>query len=187
MRKVIITLLVLLFTFSSGFAMTVAGVTIPAISQVGNEKLVLNGVGIRKATWFKVKVYVGALYVAERSNNADSILKSGSAKFLTMQFVRDVSAQKLRNGWSEAFGNALRDDGPLKKQLQPKIEQFNSHMPDIKDGERIELTFHSDRVEFVITKQKPVVIKGKHFSRALLSVWFINALDEGLRDGLLGK
>jgi hypothetical protein len=47
-----------------------AGVTLPDQAMVEARTLVLNGMGLRKATWLRVKVHVAGLYLEEMSLDA---------------------------------------------------------------------------------------------------------------------
>ena len=182
--KIATLLLTLTFLWHTTWAKTLDGVTLPDQVTVNNTRLQLNGLGTRKATWFKVKVYVGGLYLAQKSHAPQVILKSTTPKFINMHFVRDVSAEKLVRGWNEAFSNAL---GKQEKSFRPLLDKFNKTMGDIKEGEEIQLTFLTNKVIVKFAQRKPVEIIGPKIARAILSVWFINAADEGLRDGLLAK
>jgi hypothetical protein len=51
-------------------------VSVPDSVKAGGADLVLNGLGIRKATLLKVKVYVAGLYLPEKSNDAGRILSA---------------------------------------------------------------------------------------------------------------
>ncbi|MGB0453033.1 MAG: chalcone isomerase family protein [Bacteriovoracaceae bacterium] len=39
----------------------------------------------------------------------------------------------------------------------------------------------------IITPEKMATISSKVFSQALFKLWFINPIDEGLKEGLLGQ
>jgi hypothetical protein len=60
-------------------------------------------------------------------------------------------------------------------------------MVDIKKGQSILITFQKEGVEVTVAGTKKPLIKDSNFSRALLSIWFLNARDEELRDELMGK
>jgi hypothetical protein len=60
-------------------------------------------------------------------------------------------------------------------------------MVDIKKGQSILITFKKEGVETIVAGVNKPIIKSESFARALLSVWFINARDEELRDELMGK
>ncbi|MDC1174573.1 chalcone isomerase family protein [Bacteriovoracaceae bacterium] len=178
---------VLLFSFLlsfSSFAGEVYGVTMPETMKVGNENLMLNGMGTRKATWLRVKVYVGGLYVKEKSTNSAKILDQGNPKVIDMNFVRDVEAEKLRGGWSDAWKAAVPQSQRTK--LQAHFDKFNAAMGDIQKNQKIIVSFTDKGINVKFNGSDKGTFGNKDFSRALLSIWFINAADEGLRDGLLG-
>jgi len=62
LRKISVILLFSLFV-SITQAADLDGVTLPDTMQLDGSELVLNGMGTRKATMFKVKVYVMGLYL----------------------------------------------------------------------------------------------------------------------------
>ena len=52
-----------------------AGVSLPEKATVEGRTLILNGMGLRKATWLRVKVSVAGLYLEEKSLDAEDILR----------------------------------------------------------------------------------------------------------------
>ncbi len=177
-------LIALLFISSTTYCATRDGVTLPDSININGEKLLLNGLGTRKATWFKVKVYVGGLYLKKKSTNAKIVMQQPFPKFINMHFVRDVDKDKLVGGWNDAYEAALNKE-QLKK-LKPLLEKFNATMHDIKEGEEIHLTFLNDGIKVKFANKAEQFIPGKTIAAAIFSVWFVNPGDEGLRDGLLG-
>ena len=85
------------------------GVNFPDQAQVEGSALMLNGLGLRQATAFKVNVYVAALYVAKTSSDPNALLGSSAPSELILQFVRNVGADDLRKGWSEGFEKNAKD------------------------------------------------------------------------------
>jgi hypothetical protein len=151
---------------------------------IEKNELHLNGIGIRKATWFKVKVYVGGLYLKKKSNDVTSILGQDYPKFIEMRFVRNVDKDKLVGGWSDGFKAALS-----KKELttaSKEIASFNSLMSDIKKKQTIRLIFLKDAVKVSFNSADYTTIKSKSFSKRLLSIWFVKPRDKGLAKGLQG-
>ena len=179
-----ITLLFLYLLTVSTFALTVEGLDIPATHTIEKTKLSLNGVGIRKATWFKVKVYVGSLYISKKTSNVEEILGSPYPKFLKMDFVRNVDKEKLTKGWSDGFTAALSPKD--LKNFNKEIMTFNSFMRDIKKGQHIRIQFLKSGVNISFNNSSYVLINNPNFARALLSIWFIKPRDEGLAKGLKG-
>jgi hypothetical protein len=149
--------------------------------QVDGVPLKLNGLGLRQATMFRVKVYVAALYVAKPSNDANIILSSNTLKELILHLVRDVSASDLNNAWEEGFD---KQAGAFKDRLA----MLKGWMADMKSGQR--LTFiHKPGAGIQVDVNGAVkgTIKGDDFARTFLSVWLgANPPNSGLKTGLLG-
>src|SRR5215469_17022074 len=62
------------------------GVSFPQQIQAQGQTLTLNGLGLRKATVFGIKVYVGALYVAHPTADAAAILSSKDPSEVELHF-----------------------------------------------------------------------------------------------------
>src|SRR5690349_14112776 len=110
------------------------GVNFPDQVQVAGSALVLNGLGLRQATVFKVNVYVGALYVAKTSNDANAILASNTPKEMALQFVRNVGAEDIVKGWNEAFEKNAKAELPA---LKDRVAMLNGWMTDMKSGDKL--------------------------------------------------
>src|SRR5512138_1589426 len=62
------------------------GVAFPEEIRIGDAALQLNGLGVRKATFLKVNVYVAALYVEHPSSDPAALMQAGADQ-LTLHFV----------------------------------------------------------------------------------------------------
>jgi hypothetical protein len=62
------------------------GINFP--EQVQASPLMLNGLALRQATMLKVNVYVAALYVAQKSTDANAILAANTPKKLVLHCAR---------------------------------------------------------------------------------------------------
>lgn len=173
-----------LVSASAALAAEIAGVKFPEQTTVDGKTLSLNGTGLRQATIFKVKVYAAGLYVETPSTDPQAILASPGAKKISMAFLRDVEAGKLRDAWKDGFD---KNCGNACEEVQPGLAKLSSLMTDRKSGDVMEFVFHASRVEAIINKAAPVAIDGARFSRTLLSVWLDRPADENLKEGLLGK
>ena len=174
---------ILTFVPSSAYAKTLAEVEFPDSVTVAGTELVLNGMGIRKATIFGIKVYVGGLYLEARENNAENILSSKARKQIVMHFVREVGREKITSGWDEGIEN----NSAAYTNLTTQISEFNGMMEDLGEGDEIVLTWSGDSVEVKIKNQLKGKISDAVFSKALLSVWLgANPPNAELKRGLLG-
>lgn len=187
MKKSIALIIMITLVSFSCLAAKKIGITMADSIKINDTKLILNGLGVRKATWLRIKVYVGGLYLVKKSSNIQEILDSRAPKYLVMDFVRGVSAKKMRNGWTDAFDDSLEKDKAMRSKIQGRLDKLNSYMSDIEEGDKIVFTFLANSVKVKVKNQDKGSIAGADFSRALLAVWFINAKDQGLKEGLLGK
>lgn len=176
-------LIMMIVTAMSANALTVDSINFEDKLNVGGRDLVLNGVGIRKATFLRIKVYYGALYLSEKHTNAAEFLKTESPKQIIMHFVRDVSVKDLKKTYLEAFEGANKE---TYKNLLPTLEAFNANLSDIKKGERMIITFLPDGATLTFAGKSFPKVGDAAFSKALLNMYFINPLDQGLTNGLLG-
>ena len=160
------------------------GVNFPDRIEVDGSALVLNGLGLRQATAFKVNVYVAALYVTKTSNDANTILASNTPKELVLQFVRDVGADDLRKGWNEGFEKNAKSEAAA---LKDRIATFNGGMADMKTGQRITLVHRpATGVDVNVNGAPKGTIKGDDFAKALFAIWLSDPPNPEIKAGLLG-
>lgn len=154
-------------------------------ATVGSTALVLNGLGLRKATMFNVKVYVAGLYLPATSTDANAILAANQAWRLEMRFVRDVDASDIADAWEDGFEKSTGNDlGALRERL----DALKAMMVDFKEGHS--LVFASDPPSGVTIEVQAAVkgaIAGADFAAALLGIWFgAEPPNDDLKSGLLG-
>lgn len=147
--------------------------------NVNGKNLVLNGSGIRQATWFKINVYRGFLYLEKKTSSLKELLKTKQIRRIEMTFLRDVDQESLIKGWNEAFSNR-----PEKKDIQQQIDIFNKAMKDIKEGQSIKIDFLKDSIVLDFNGQK-TTISSVDFMEQLFSLWFVNPIDTDLKDELI--
>jgi hypothetical protein len=164
-------------------ARSLDGVDLPDKAMVDGSELLLNGMGTRKATAFKVKVYVMGLYLKSQQREAAQILADTGPKRIVMQFVRDVEAGKIRDGWQQGF----EKNAPDFASLQPQIDAFNAAMSDMKKGDALTLDFAADTVTVAMNGAEKGRFKGSAFVRGLLSIWLgPEPPNKELKAGILG-
>lgn len=178
-------LLKIMVLASLTFASEMAGVSMPDEVLVDKKKLLLNGLGLRKATIFKVKVYVAGLYLEKKSSDPDAILNSSEVKKVSMRFVRDVKAKDIINAWNESVKqNCLEKcEGHVNS-----LHALNSAMEDMHEGESMSFTFSGDKIEVDVKNKKHLSLNGKSFSKLLLTTWLgEKPPNKELKDGMLGR
>ncbi|MCU7958721.1 MAG: chalcone isomerase family protein [gamma proteobacterium symbiont of Bathyaustriella thionipta] len=162
-----------------------AGVKMPDTEKVDGQTLVLNGMGLREATFLKIDVYVIGLYLSEKQSDAEAILHSTSNKRVVMHFVRDVDKEKLNEGWLKGLKRS-----PDAAQISAEIKQFIGTQKDMQKGQQLVFDFAADGVRVKVAGNKAAVIHGAGFYNALLNVWLAAKVPEEiepLKAGMLGQ
>jgi Chalcone isomerase-like len=163
------------------------GVQFPEQLHVIGNDLSLNGLGMRKATFLKVSVYVGALYVLHPVADPLPLLDDPNAPYqLILHFVRNVGVGDLRAAWKEGFEKTAKDRMPA---LEARIEMLNGWMSNMETGQRLVFTRMpaGAGIQVDVNGMQKGVIPGNDFGRALLSIWLgPNPPNPELKSGLLG-
>lgn len=155
----------------------------PERVQLGDATLTLNGLGVRKATFLRVNVYVAALYLPHPTPDARAIIDSGGPFELDLQFVRSVGAKAIRNGFDEGFAQV-----PHSPSIDSRIATLDGWMDNIRSGERMSFVRIPGRgVQFSFAGKPKGIIPGEDFARALLAIWLgDHPPNPELKAGLLG-
>ncbi len=183
MRNIIYSCALVAALVGSATAGTKAGVTMPDAIQADGKKLVLNGMGLRQATFLKVDVYVAGLYLETPSSDAGAIIKSNQEKRLVMHFVRDVHRSDIVKAWDEGFQHNATDLAAIK----PEIQQLDSWMGDFSKGDTLTFTYAPGQGVTVDKNGTRVgMLAGDAFASSLFSVWLGQKPPTGdLKAGLL--
>ena len=165
-------------------AAELAGITMPESISVGEKTLVLNGLGLREATFLKFDVFVGGLYLEQKTHDPNKIIQSQQMKQVAMHFVRNVDAEDLRNAWTKGFEKNV---GGNFATLSDRVDQLNGWMAKMQVGDRMTFSFDRNGVDVNVKGSQRGTISGKDFSRTMLSIWFgPKPPNEGLKRGMLG-
>jgi hypothetical protein len=184
-RTAAFTSLLLTLAIGAAHAKECRGVSFPEHVQLDGIDLTLNGLGVRKATFMKVNVYVAALYASRVSRDTKVLIDSDRPEELILHFVHSVSADDLRKGWSEGFVQNSKDQLPV---LRERIATLNGWMSDVKTGERLSFIRRPGvGIEVDVNGAVKGTIAGEDFARAFISIW-LGAMPPNpeLKSGLLG-
>ncbi|HXH28779.1 MAG TPA: chalcone isomerase family protein [Candidatus Polarisedimenticolia bacterium] len=186
MRGIVITAVLLALPAAPAVGAELAGVTLPDTVRVGDATLVLNGLGLREATFLKVDVYVAGLYLPEKTGDADRILDGEGPRRLQMSFVRDVKRADLVKGFAEGFEKNSPEAMPA---LRARLDRLDGFLVDVARGDTLIFTWEPGRgVRVEIQGRERGMIEGADFGRALLAVWIgPRPPNAGLKAGLLGR
>ncbi|GAB4353949.1 MAG: chalcone isomerase family protein [Gammaproteobacteria bacterium] len=172
----------------SAFAVEIKGVTVPDTARVESvdRELRLNGAGVRKKFFFSI--YIGALYLVGKSDNAGEIIESEQPKRVAMHFLYDkVEAEKLREAWNEGFqANTTPEEFATLKE---RLDRFNTYFGDAVKGDVIYLDYlPGTGTRVSVNGEVKGTIPGADFHRALLKVWLgKEPVTSSLKAAMLGK
>ncbi|MEM1206608.1 MAG: chalcone isomerase family protein [Acidobacteriota bacterium] len=178
-----LVLMILLLLASPLAAAKLAGVSMGDTAKVGEETLVLNGLGLRKKAIFKV--YVGALYLPKKQSDGGAILAADEPRRLAMEFVRKVGADSLVGAWNDCLtANSPNASADVRKGF----ESLNGWMADVGSGDRLVFTYSpAGGTEVQVKGTKKGVVAGKPFADALFACWIGDVPpSEDFKKGLLG-
>jgi hypothetical protein len=182
MRKAIAALAGVLVLSVPLVAATLADVTLPDTVTVGNQTLVLNGLGLR--TKFFMKIYVGGLYLEKKSGDAAAIVQGDTTRRVVLQFVY---SEVSRDQMVESFSDGFKNNAPGAPRAQ--VDQFLAALEPMKKGEQLVATYVSGTGTTLTLRGKDkLTIPGQPFGQALLSVWLgPKPPTSDLKNGMLGK
>jgi hypothetical protein len=161
------------------------GVSMPDRATVGGTELVLNGMGVRIATFMKIKVYVAALYLERPSGEASEILASDSARRLSLAFLRDVDKSDIAEAYTEGFQKGAGDD---YARLRPDLERLIGWMSAVERGDTHTYTYiPGEGLEVRVDRERKGIIEGADFAEAFFRIWLgAEPPNSELKRGLLG-
>jgi hypothetical protein len=182
MKRLALALCVLAVAVAAA-AVEVAGVKLADTVEVDGKTLKLNGAGVR--TKFIAKVYVGALYVETPSKEAATLVSSNQIKSMRLHMLRDVKGASISGAIADGFS---RNSKAAMPQLQARLDQLAKMIPDVSEGDTIELTWIPDKgTQVVVRGTTAGTIHGQDFSDALFAVWLgPDPVQADLKQALLG-
>ena len=186
MRRFLITASLLLLFTAPASAQTVKahGVELPTQAELGGEQLTLNGAGLRKK--FMFKVYVGSLYLQEKTSDADQVLNMEDPNRVRMDLLRDVDQDTLNEAMAEGLQANLTD--AEREQFSAEIAQFNGMLDDGKKGDQVFIDYvPGEGIRITHDGRDKGTIANDDFHRPLLKLWIgPNPSDKNLKQGMLG-
>ena len=167
-------------------AAELAGIRMPEQKTVDGKTLVLNGLGLREATFLKVDVYVGGLYLEGKSTDPEQILESDQIKRIDMHFVyKKVDRKKITKAWIDGLEANARSDFDA---LRAPLEKLNGWMVEMVKGDTMSFTSRPGAgLEVVVNDEVKGVIDDETFAREFWTIFLgPEPPNEGLKQGMLG-
>jgi hypothetical protein len=171
MRAVIILSLLLL---TPGLrALELEGNRYDETISVAGKTLHLIGVGMREATFLKIDVYTFGAHAVTRTCDLARMRDADEVKHLQMDFIRDVSADKMHANMKDNFATQTPKDASasLKARVRTFLGTFDK---DIIEGTSVQVDYipsEGTRVK-IGGRQVGAPIPGADFMRVVWAIWF---------------
>ncbi|MCG8333472.1 MAG: chalcone isomerase family protein [Proteobacteria bacterium] len=184
-RKLVIGLMLFMFLPFQGTAKEVSGAEIPEKLERAGITFVLNGAGIRSR--FFVNIYVSALYLEDRSQDSEKILRDDRNMGIRLQIVSGfVDQDNLKSAIKDGFESAT---GGNTQPIQPQIERFLELMSEeVNKGDYFDFIYlQSSGLRVYKNDTFLEDIKGLNFKRAFFGIWLgDDPVDDDLKEEMLG-
>jgi Chalcone isomerase-like len=184
--KRMVAAICLLAIACSTFAAEVSGIKVDDKATVGGQELVLNGAGMR--TRLFIKVYVGALYVPQKTNNIQGVVGRNQPRRLTLALQRDIGADQLL----EALRAGLADNNSQVDldSIKPQVVEFATIFESVgeaKAGQMIVIDYTpAEGTRISLDGAVKGTIVGEAFNKALFNTWLGDKpVQESLKKALL--
>lgn len=190
MRSILSAVLLMVLCASAAQAAEVQGVKIADRVRVTDSgpELVLNGAGVR--TRFIFSVYVGALYLQQKTNAPKAIFADLGPKRIAMHLLRDLTAEQLFTAMSDGLKANHTPVGVAAFAPQIKaLEAIFNAVKSARTGDVILLDYVPG-TGTVVTVNGEVrgQVAGAEFNRALLRIWLgEQPADSDLKRAMLGN
>jgi hypothetical protein len=189
----VFALVAMLISFSPSYAQVAepsSGVSFPSQVSVGGANATITGVGVRKKAIFKVYAiasYMDASKINKAADPYTQLLSDGPAKQITMHFVRDVDAAKIR----EAFEESLKSNIPnyASSPAKKNADAFLAAQVDMKTNEEIILRWtQGGKLEVIAKGQSKATFTDPVLARGVWSIWLgASPISGDIKTGLVAK
>lgn len=163
---------------------TVAGASFPTKMKVNNKVIEYNGAGLRQKYFFNL--YVAALYIPERTQNAQTIIDQDvesaiRIKILSDKVTRDRFVETVRDGFKTSSEGKASE-----KEIADFMKLFNV---EFKSTDEVILVYKPTiGVEVFMNGKRLGEAKGLAFKKALWGIWLGKTpADAAVKNAMLGK
>lgn len=184
-RYFIPAILILVIMSPVSNAKEIEGVDMPESLEAGQTKLMLNGAGAREK--FFIDLYVGGLYLKDKSNDPKAIIEADEPMAMRIHIVSSMATSKRmekasREGFEKATGGNIE---PIKVQIEELMLVFKE---EIQKGDIYDLLYVPAKgVEVYKNSELKTRIKGLAFKQALFGIWLSDKpAQKSLKKAMLG-
>jgi hypothetical protein len=159
------------------------GVKFPATQESAGKTLVLNGVALYEATFMKIDIYVGGLYLEEKTRQARDVLDAKRIKRVVQVYKFSASQSQIQKGFIEMLTDAA---GARGGALEKDIATYAGFFGEIKKHDRVVFDYVPQK-GLKITHNKKVIgeMPDGPVPQMLFEIWVGATADPAVRKGYL--
>lgn len=136
--------------------------------------LSVTGLAVRKKFIFKVYGIAHYMQDAAKTSQEEAFkeaLTDGKAKQITMDFSRDVGADKIQGAYRDGFKKHATDEE--LKEIQPLVDQFVGYFDkEVKENEQYVLRWiPGGTILTTVQGEEKPALNNETFARVLWSIW----------------
>jgi hypothetical protein len=132
------------------------------------------------------KVYTGALYLPSKQTSEAGIIAADAPRRMVMHFLMDVDKGKIAEAWTEGLVNTPN----ASPEVKTAFKTLSSWMDDMKEGQRISMTYVPGTGTTVeVGGKSKGTLGGKAVADAILNTWIGSKPGPGadFKKAVLGK
>lgn len=183
--KFLITMTVFFGLSFTASAKEIAGTDIPETFDYAGNTMHLNGSGVRKKAF--IKLYVGSLYLTEKSSDATKIIAEDSPMAIRLNIKSSlISPKRMKAATLEGFEKSTEGNiKPIKQEIDTMLATFDEGI-DSSDSYTL-VYIPTTGVNIVRNGKKLTTIKSIEFKKALFGIWLSdNPVQANLKKQMLG-
>lgn len=185
MKKIILGLSLAILTQFSFAQEEISGVTPPKSIEVSGQQLMFNGAGLREKLF--LDLYVGGLYLTNKSNDGKTVINADESMAITLDIVSGlITSEKMIDAVDDGFESSTGGNtAPLESQINTFKDAFKDEI--VKGDHFVIAYIKGTGVEIHKNGKKIKSISGLDFKKALFGIWLGDEpADEDLMEGMLG-
>ena len=187
MKKILMIAAAVLLMTPAMAQTKISGNVMPNVSKVGGEYLKMNGGGIREKLF--IDLYVGVLYLQEKSSDANAIINADKPMSVKIKIISGmVDNENFEEALREGFDNSTNNNiAPIKDRMEKMISV--GFKEDIKTNDVYDLEYLPGKgCTLKKNGTELLTVSGLDFKKALFGIWLGDKpADESLKKDLLGK
>jgi hypothetical protein len=184
LKKLIVLMLSVLMMTSLCYGKEIAKISIPDALEAGQVMLTLNGAGVRTKL---IKLYVGGLYLKEKSSDAAAIMAADEPMAVKLHIISSmITSKKMEEAVREGF---LKSTGGNIEPIKDQIESFISVFKDeIKENDIFDIIYSPGKgADVYKNSEYRSTIEGLAFKQALFGIWLCDKpAQASLKKSMLG-